>query len=85
MERDVPHTACANSIFLFHLLLAYVNLTAARADPASSVVARNTNVNAKGEMEACSQDREEDRTEEPGGSRSLACLNPDNRSSTLLA
>jgi len=29
-------------------------LTAVRADPASSVAARSTNVNAKGEMEACS-------------------------------
>lgn len=60
-------------------------ITALRADPTSSVVARNTNVNAKGEMEACSQDRKEGRTEEPGGSRSFACLNPKDCSSTPLA
>lgn len=60
-------------------------LTAVRADPNSSVVARNTNINAKGESEAGSQDREEGRTGEPGDSRSFACLNPRDCTLTLLA
>lgn len=83
-KRDtLTHTSYADNLFLFPLLVRM--LTAVRADPTACVVAKNTNVNAKGESEANSHERKEGRSGEPGDSRSFTYLNPRDCTLTLLA
>lgn len=74
------HTACADILLLpFSLHI----LRAVTADSTYAIFARKNNVSAKGEMEACSQDREKGKTDEPCWCRSFACLSPTDSSSTL--